>query len=63
MNPADQPVVITDIRIPFWRLVAFIIKSTLAAIPATILIVLLFMVISFIIGLIFHVDFSSMMNR
>ena len=32
---------ITDIKIPFWRLVVIFVKWTIAAIPATIILVLL----------------------
>ncbi len=36
----DQPqeVILTDIRIPFWDLVLFLVKLTLASIPAMILV-------------------------
>jgi hypothetical protein len=48
-----QPIVIRDIDIPFWRLVAIFIKWTLAAIPAAIIITLIFMLITGIVALIF----------
>jgi hypothetical protein len=47
-----QHAVITDIRIPFWRLVGIFIKWTFAAIPATIIVVLIFVIIAFIVGII-----------
>jgi uncharacterized membrane protein len=37
MNGPEQPIVIVDLRIPFMRLVFFLVKLTLAAIPASII--------------------------
>ena len=45
-----QHVVITDIHIPFWRLVGIFVKWALAAIPATIILVIIFMVVGFVIA-------------
>jgi hypothetical protein len=47
-----QHIVITDIHIPFWRLVGIFIKLTFAAIPATIIVVLIFAIIAVLIGVI-----------
>jgi hypothetical protein len=44
--PEQTPVVVTDLRIPFFRLVAFFIKAGLAAIPAAIIVGIIVMVIS-----------------
>lgn len=44
---------ITDIDIPFTRLIAFFVKATLAAIPATIILMLIFLVIAMILGALF----------
>ena len=33
-----NPVSVVDIRIPFWRLVAFFVKAAIAAIPAAIIV-------------------------
>jgi hypothetical protein len=52
MAPA-HPVVITDVDIPFWRLVGIFVKWTLAAIPATILLMIIFSVIAAVIGMMF----------
>ncbi len=35
-EPAN-PVTVVDFRVPFWRLVAFLLKLALAAVPAVIL--------------------------
>ena len=37
MNGPDQRIVVTDLRIPFFRLVVFFVKAALAAIPAAII--------------------------
>jgi hypothetical protein len=44
------PAVICDIRIPFWRLVFFMIKYFITFIPALIIISFVFGVIVFVIG-------------
>jgi len=41
----QTPVVITDLRIPFLRLVLFFVKAGLAAIPAAIIVSLIVMVL------------------
>ena len=48
-----QRIVITDIDIPFWRLVMIFIKWTFAAIPAAIIVTIIMMLLSGIIALIF----------
>jgi hypothetical protein len=45
-----QHIVITDIHIPFWRLVGIFVKWALAAIPATIIVVIIFMIVGFVIA-------------
>jgi hypothetical protein len=37
----ETPYVLTDVRIPFWRLVAIFFKAGAAAVPAIILLLLL----------------------
>jgi hypothetical protein len=44
MQPNSISVV--DIRIPFWRLVAFFIKAAIAAIPAAIAVAILYYLIA-----------------
>jgi hypothetical protein len=41
----QTPVVLTDLRIPFLRLVLFFVKAGLAAIPAAIIVSLIVMVL------------------
>jgi hypothetical protein len=38
----ETSVTITDLRIPFWRLVAFFVKASIAAIPAAIIVSIIF---------------------
>jgi hypothetical protein len=45
-----QPIVITDIHIPFWRLVGIFVKWALAAIPATIILIIIFAIVGAIVG-------------
>jgi len=51
MDEDRQEVVITDIKIPFWSLVVLMVKWSIAAIPAT--------VILFLIGLLCFVLFAG----
>ena len=52
MQPPAAPhrVAIADIQIPFWRMVAIIIKWTLASIPAIIIVSLIFAIIGAVVG-------------
>jgi len=52
MQPPAAPhrVAIADIQIPFWRMVAIMIKWTLAAIPAVIIVSVIFGIIGALIG-------------
>ena len=53
MQPPAAPhrVAIADIQIPFWRLVVIMVKWALAAIPATIILIIIFALVSTAIGL------------
>jgi hypothetical protein len=48
MDP--NPISIVDIRIPFWRLVAFFIKAAVAAIPATIAVAIMYYIVVLLIA-------------
>jgi hypothetical protein len=50
MSENDQRFIIVDLRIPFARLVLFFIKAALAAIPATIIVSLLLMLVTALIA-------------
>ena len=45
MPEPQHPVIITDIDIPFMRLVAFFVKIALAAIPASLIVWLIFVTV------------------
>ena len=57
---APHRVAIADIQIPFWRMVAIIIKWAIAAIPATIILTIIFTIIALVVGLIFGGIFSGL---
>ena len=52
MPPPATPhrVTIADIQIPFWRMVAIIIKWALASVPAVIILTIIFGLIGMVIG-------------
>lgn len=47
---APHRVAIADVDIPFWRMVAIMIKWTLAAIPAVIIVSIIFGIIGAVVG-------------
>ena len=47
---APHRVSIADVEIPFWRMVAIIIKWTLAAIPAVIIVSIIFGILGAVFG-------------
>ncbi len=53
MRPAAQRYVLSDIDIPFLRLVLIFVKWSLAAIPAAIILTLIFMVIGGVMAAVF----------
>jgi UPF0716 family protein affecting phage T7 exclusion len=63
MDETDRNVTVTDIRIPFWRLVAFFVKATLAAIPATIFLMIIFAILGAVFAYVLGGDWSIMMQR
>jgi hypothetical protein len=63
-QPTHAPgerIVITDIDIPFWRLVVILVKWALAAIPATIVVMLIVMLVAAVFSGIFGL--GMMMQR
>jgi hypothetical protein len=63
MNGPDQHIVVVDLRIPFFRLVVFFIKASLAAIPAAIVVALIIMLLTAIIAGLFGGGMGFMMGR
>jgi hypothetical protein len=55
-----QRFVVSDIDIPFWRLVAILIKWALAAIPAAIVVTLIMMVVMGMLGMLFGMSWLMM---
>ena len=41
---------IVDINMPFWSLVSFMVKASIAAIPAFIILVMIYMIVAAVIG-------------
>lgn len=54
------PVVVTDIDMPFMSMVVFIVKWTIAAIPAMIILFVLGMIAAVVLGGIFHSMFGGL---
>jgi hypothetical protein len=63
MNGPDQRIVVTDLRIPFLRLVVFFVKAALAAIPAAIIVVFVLMLLTAIIAGLLGGSMDFMMRR
>jgi len=64
MNGPAQRIVVVDFRIPFFRLVFFLVKATLAAIPAAIIVGALIMAVAVVIGAALKIsDIPGMMGR
>jgi uncharacterized protein YacL len=57
MGEPQYRITIGDIDVPFGRLVAFFVKATLAAIPAAIIVWLIFVVLWAIVATIFGLAF------
>ena len=57
MIEPQHRIVITDIDIPFTRLVAFFVKATLAAIPAAIIVWLIFVTVWSLLATMFGITF------
>lgn len=53
MADGNQHVVVTDIKIPFWSMVVLMVKWTLAAIPAIVILFIIAFIFSAIFGAIF----------
>jgi len=56
----SQRIVISDIDIPFWRLVGILIKWALAAIPAAIVVTIIMMVAMGMLGMLFGMSWLMM---
>ena len=54
MSNGRDEVVVVDIKIPFWSMVVLMVKWTLAAIPAIVILFAIAAVISAVFGGVFH---------
>jgi hypothetical protein len=63
MDTPSQPFVVTDIRIPFFRLVLFLVKLTLASIPAAIILVAISFLISALLAAVLGIPMDFMTRR
>lgn len=65
VQPPATPhrIAVVDIDIPFWRMVAIIIKWAFASIPAVIVISIIFTILAAIIGLLFGGMMGGMMGK
>ena len=49
-----REVVVVDVKIPFWSMVVLLVKWSIAAIPAVIILVILATAASMVLGAVFH---------
>jgi hypothetical protein len=63
MPESAQRIVVVDLRIPFFRLVMFFIKASLAAIPAAIVVAIVLAVITAVIAAFAGGSFEFMLRR
>lgn len=63
MDAPSQPIVIVDVRVPFARLVLFLVKLALAAIPAAIILAVVSFLLSFLFAALFGWQMDFMMRR
>ena len=63
MNGPTERIVLVDLRIPFFRLVMFFIKATLAAIPAALAVGIVLWVLTAVVYALFGGHFEFMMRR
>ncbi len=64
MNGPAARILVVDLRVPFFRLVFFFVKATLAAIPAAIIIGAIAMAVAVVIGAVWKIgDISGIMSR
>lgn len=63
MDPSAQKIVVVDLRIPFFRLVFFFVKLSLAAIPAAVILAVIGFALSTIAAGLFGAQLDVMMRR
>ncbi|MBK5958783.1 hypothetical protein CCR97_11255 [Rhodoplanes elegans] len=63
MDEISQKIVVVDLRIPFFRLVFFLVKLSLAAIPAALILAVLGFVLSAVFAALFGGQMDVFMRR
>jgi hypothetical protein len=63
MDESTQKIVVVDLRIPFFRLVFFLVKLSLAAIPAALILAAIGFVLSAILAALFGGQMDVLMRR
>ena len=63
MNGFENHITVVDLRIPFFRLVFFFVKAALAMIPATIILIAIWMVVAAAIAAMLGRHFDFMIQR
>jgi len=59
MSGENREVVVVDVKIPFWSMVVLLVKWSLAAIPAIIILFLLATALSAVLGSVFHMGWMG----
>ena len=54
-----REVVVVDVKIPFWSMVVLLVKWSIAAIPAFVILVILGTVTSMVLGAFFHMPWMG----
>jgi hypothetical protein len=54
-----REVVVVDVKIPFWSMVVLLVKWSIAAIPAFVILVILATVASMVLGAFFHLPWMG----
>ena len=63
MDTPSQSIVVVDLQIPFLRLVLFLVKLALAAIPAAIILAVISFLFSLVLAGLFGIHMDMMMMR
>jgi hypothetical protein len=63
MNGSQNHITVVDLRIPFFRLVFFFVKAALAMIPATIILIALWMLVAAVTAAMLGRHFDFMIQR
>jgi len=59
MGSETREVVVVDVKIPFWSMVVLLVKWSIAAIPAVIILITLAAIMSALLGGVFHWNWTG----